>query len=80
MTRIKERWHREHPEKRRTGQNLIDNAKTFAKEGWGTVQENPFNREAQERYTQPKNVEWTMEMKVRSVQIDNEERKREEDL
>ena len=73
--RIKERWHREYPEKRRTAQNLIDNAKRFAKEGWGTVQGNPFNKEAQERNT-PKNVEWTTEMKVRLLQIDNEERKR----
>ena len=75
MRRIKERWHREYPEKRRTAQNLIDNAKRFAKEGWGTVHEDPFNREAQERDTQPKNVEWTMKMKVRLVQIYNEERK-----
>ena len=39
MKRIKERLHREYPEKRRTVQNLIDNAKRFAKDGWGTVQE-----------------------------------------
>ena len=76
MRRIKERWHREYPEKRRTAQNLINNAKRFAKEGWGTVQRHPFNKEAQERDTQPKNVEWTIEMKVRLVQIDNKERKR----
>ena len=56
-------------------QNLTDNAKRFAKEGWGTVQEDPSNREAQERDTQPKNVELTMQMKARFVQIDNEERK-----
>ena len=80
MRRIKERWHREYPEKWRTAQNLIDNAKRFAKEGWGTVQGHPFNKEAQERDTQPKNVEWTTEMKVRLVRIDNEEKKGEEDL
>ena len=57
LKRIKERWHREYPEKRRTAQNLIDNAKRFAKEGWSTVQEDPFNRDTQERDTQPKNVE-----------------------
>ena len=74
--RIKERWHRKYKEKQTTAQNLIDNAKRFAKEGWGTVQEGPFNREAQERDTQLKNVEWTTEMKVRLVQIDNEGRKR----
>ena len=64
MRRIKERWHREYSEKRRTAQNLIDNAERFAKEGWGTVQGYPFNKEAQERDTQPKSVEWTTEMKV----------------
>ena len=75
MKKIKERWHREYPEKRRTVQNLIDNAKRLAKEGWSIVQENPFNREAQERDAQPKNVEWTTKMKVRLVQIDNEEKR-----
>ena len=40
------------------------------------MQGHPYNKEAQERDTQPKNVEWTTEMKVRLVQIDNEERKR----
>ena len=39
------------------------------------MQEDSVSREAQERDTQPKNVEGTTEMKVRLVQIDNEERK-----
>ena len=34
MRRIKERWHQEYPDKQRTEQNLIDNAKRFAKDGW----------------------------------------------
>ena len=76
MRRIKELWHQEYPEKQRTAQNLIDNAKRFAKEGWGRVQEDSLNSEAQERDTQSRNVEWTTEMKVRLVQIDEEERKR----
>ena len=76
MKRIKERWHQEYPEKQRTAQNLIDNAKRFAKEGWGRVQEDSVNSEAQKRDTQSKNVEWTTEVKVRLVQIDDEERKR----
>ena len=36
MKRIKNRWEAEYPNNRRTAQNLIDNAKRFKKEGWGT--------------------------------------------
>ena len=35
MKRIKDRWDGEFPEKRRTAQNLVDNASRFEKEGWG---------------------------------------------
>ena len=76
MKRIKERWHGEYPEKRRTAQNLIDNAKRFAKEGWGSLQENVVSRQAGEMSSQSHVIEWTTEMKVRLVQIDNEERRR----
>ena len=36
MKRIKARWDAEFPYSKRTAQNLIDNAKRFRKEGWGT--------------------------------------------
>ena len=35
MKRIKDRWDSEFAEKRRTAQNLVDNASRFEKEGWG---------------------------------------------
>ena len=35
MKKIKTRWDIEFPEKKRTEQNLVDNARRFAKEGWG---------------------------------------------
>ena len=35
MRRVKERWDAEYPGIVRTAQNLIDNARTFKKEGWG---------------------------------------------
>ena len=35
MRRIKDRWDGEFPEKRRTAQNLVENASRFEKEGWG---------------------------------------------
>ena len=76
MRRIAQRWRQEYEKKQRTAQNLIDSAKRFAKEGWGRVQEDPVNSETQERDTQSRTVEWTTEMKVRLVQIDDEERKR----
>ena len=57
----------------------MDNAKRFAKEGWGRVQEDSISGKAQEKYTQLKSVEWTMEMKVTLVQIENEEGQRERD-
>ena len=34
MKRIKDRWDSEYPEKRRTGQNIVDSICRFAKEGW----------------------------------------------
>ena len=76
MKRIKERWHREYSEKRRTAQNLIDNAKRSAREGWGSLQENLVDRQTGEMSTQSRSVDWTTEMKVKLVQIDSEERRR----
>ena len=40
MKQIKNRWEAEYPNNRRTAQNLIDNAKRFKREGWGTNKNN----------------------------------------
>ena len=65
MKRIKRRWDIEFPLKKRTTQNLVDNARRFEKEilrpGRGA------NRQAQ------KNIDWTTEMKIKLVNIDDEE-------
>ena len=52
------------------------NCREWTDEEKKRVVEDSINSEAQERDTQSKNVEWTTEMKVRLVQIDDEERKR----
>ena len=35
MKSVKARWDNEYPERRKTAQNLTDNARRFKKEGWG---------------------------------------------
>ena len=71
MERIKTRWDIEFPEKKRTKQNLVDNARRFANEGW---------RDKEQTTTQAvevhKNIEWSTEMKIRLIHIDEEERKK----
>ena len=37
MKRIKSRWEVEYPASRRTAQNLVDNARRFRNEGWGSA-------------------------------------------
>ena len=37
MKRIKSRWEGEYPASRRTAQNLVDNARRFRNEGWGSA-------------------------------------------
>ena len=66
MKRIKQRRVIEFPQKKRTVQNLVDNARRFEKEslepGVGV------NIQAQN------NINWTTEMKIKLVKIDDEER------
>ena len=65
MKRIKWQWDNEFPQKKRTTQNLVDNARRFEKEilrpGGGA------NLQAQ------KSIDWTTEMKIKLVKIDDEE-------
>ena len=65
MKKIKQRWDIEFLQKKRTTQNLVDNARRFRKEilkpGGGA------NIQAQ------KNIDWTTEMKIKLVKIDDEE-------
>lgn len=76
MRRIKQRWETEYPMHPRTAQNLIDNASRFKKDGiqlrqQGEIQPNLIvNNEEPVR----KNLEWTVEMKVNLIMIDQEER------
>ena len=66
MKRIRRRWDIKFPQEKITTQNLVDNARWFENEilrpGGGT------NIQAQ------KNVDWTTEMKMKLLKIDDEER------
>ena len=70
MKSIKNRWDDEFPEKRRTAQNLVDNASRFEKEGWGG--EIVRNRTTKIQV----NTEWNIEMKIRLIIIDEGERQK----
>ena len=65
MKRIKRRWEIEFPQKKRTTQNFVDNARRFENDilraGGGA------NIQAQ------KNIDWTTEMKIKLVKIDDKE-------
>jgi len=80
MKRVKERWDAEYPHNRRTAQNLTDNARRLKKEGWGRQIE-IINRTMEQQNQQPgdqqrKSLEWTTEMKVTLIKIDEEERRK----
>ena len=66
MKRIKQRWTIELPQQKRTVQNLVDNAIRFEKESLGPGRGS--NLQIQ------KNIDWTTEMKIKLVKIDDEER------
>ena len=77
MKRIKARWDAEFPDSKRTAQNLIDNAKRFRKEGWGNQleqEEDEAEQVVNEVSENQKQLEWTTEMKINLVGMDNEER------
>ena len=65
MKRIKQRWDIEFPQKKRTTQTLVDNAKLFGKE---SLRPENANIKAQ------KNMNWTTEMKIKLAKIDEVER------
>ena len=77
MRRVKERWDAEYPGIARTAQNLIDNARRFKKERWRRPVEID-NRDEVEVQQQMNNnrtsLEWTTEMKIVLVTLDQEER------
>ena len=76
MKRIKTRWDAKFPDSKRTAQNLIDNAKRLRKEGWGNQleQEEEAEQVMNEVSENRKQLEWTTEMKINLVVMDNEER------
>ena len=79
MRRVKERWDAEYPGIARTAQEsqeLIDNTRRFKKEGWGRPVKID-NRDEVEVQQQMNNnrtsLEWTTEMKLVLVTLDQEE-------
>ena len=77
MAHVKARWEAEHPGRTRTAQNLIDSAKRFRKEGWGgPVVTEDATQADQTGEVERKHLDWTTEMKISLVAIDNEERRK----
>ena len=60
------RWEAEYPRITRTAQNLTDSAERFRKEGWG----------GQTGEVERKHLDWTTEMKISLVTLDDEERRK----
>ena len=77
MRTVKQYWDAAYPTDPRTAQNPIDNAKRFKNDGWGTLLDN-LQDEVEEQ-VQPqaddtrKNLEWTTEMKIVSIKLDQVE-------
>ena len=65
MKRIKQWWDIEFPPKKKEAQNLVDNARRFKKESLGLGRN--VSIQAQ------KNMDWTTEMKIKLVNVDDEE-------
>ena len=65
MKRIKQWWDIEFPPKKKEAQNLVDNARRFKKESLGPGRN--VSIQAQ------KNMDWTTEMKIKLVNVDDEE-------
>ena len=76
MRRVKQRWDTEYPMNPRTTQNLTDNAKRFKKEGFGRPDnnQNEVNVQPQVDNNTKTSLEWTTEMKITLVILDQEER------
>ena len=77
MARVKARWEAEYPGITRTAQNLIDSAKRFRKEGWGgPVVTEDATQADQTGEVERKHLDWTTEVKISLVTIDDEERRK----
>ena len=77
MKRIKNRWEAEYPNNRRTAQNLIDNAKDLRKKVGAQIKKNDQNINQEDVQIQQeisKKMEWTTQMKIKLIMIDEEER------
>ena len=70
MKRINEHWDKEFPNNMRTAQSLLDNAKRFTKEGWLEERKDP--QQSNDKDETARNIEWTMNMKVNPLLIDEE--------
>ena len=77
MARFKAKWEAEYPGITRRAQNLIDSAKRFCKERWrGPVVTEDATQADQTGEVERKHLDWTTEMKISLVTIDDEERRK----
>ena len=77
MACVKARWEAEYLGITRTAQNLIDSAKRFHKEGWGgPVVTEDTTQADQTGEVESKHLDWTTEMKISLVTIDDDERRK----
>ena len=72
MKRMKARWDTEYAAKRRTTQNLTDNARKFKKEGSGRPAESENRDET--KVQQQESIGWTTEMKIVLIMLDKDKR------
>ena len=68
MRRIKVRWDQEFPRKKKTAQNLVDNARRFKLEASANGRS-----DQQDGVVATKKIQWTTDMKVHLTVIDQEE-------
>ena len=71
MKRIKVRWDQEFPSKKKTAQNLVDNARMFRIEAGANGRS-----DQQEGVVATKKIQWTTDMKVHLIVMDQEERQK----
>ena len=71
MKRIKVRWDQEFPRKKKTAQNLVDNARRFKLEASANGRS-----DQQDGVVATKKIQWTTDMKVHLTVIDQEERQK----
>ena len=71
MKRIKVRWDQEFPSKKKTAQNLVDSARRFR---LGTSANGRSDQ--QEGVVATKKIQWTTDMKVHLIVMDQEERQK----